>query len=166
MCYQSVSSSENVIWGDVSRFLCHMERSVLPFDHQFCALCCFSQRLFMPLLEIIVQSGPIMTSQLARFMGPTWGRQDPGGPHVGPMNLALWDGLFILWNTVRCHYNTVSVLQNIHNRHPIARPWGRAMGCLLLVQALINVLPWSLQWCMHYHVILHHIKMTLTTDTP
>ena len=21
-------------------------------------------------------------------MGPTWGRQDPGGPHVGPMNLA------------------------------------------------------------------------------
>ena len=23
-------------------------------------------------------------------MGPTWGRQDPGGPHVGPMNLAIW----------------------------------------------------------------------------
>ena len=22
-------------------------------------------------------------------MGPTWGRQDPGRPHVGPMNLAL-----------------------------------------------------------------------------
>ena len=21
------------------------------------------------------------------YMGPTWGRQDPGGPHVGPMNL-------------------------------------------------------------------------------
>ena len=25
-------------------------------------------------------------------MGPTWGRQDPGGPHVGPMNLAIWGG--------------------------------------------------------------------------
>ena len=24
-------------------------------------------------------------------MGPTWGRQDPGGPHVGPMNFAIWD---------------------------------------------------------------------------
>ena len=24
-------------------------------------------------------------------MGPIWGRQDPGGPHVGPMNLAIWD---------------------------------------------------------------------------
>ena len=23
-------------------------------------------------------------------MGPTWGRQDPGGSHVGPTNLAIW----------------------------------------------------------------------------
>ena len=22
-------------------------------------------------------------------MGPIWGRQDPGGPHVGPMNFAI-----------------------------------------------------------------------------
>ena len=22
--------------------------------------------------------------------GPIWGRQDPGGPHVGPMNFAIW----------------------------------------------------------------------------
>ena len=24
-------------------------------------------------------------------MGPIWGRKDPGGPHVDPMNLAIWD---------------------------------------------------------------------------
>ena len=24
-------------------------------------------------------------------MGPIWGRQDPGGPHVGPMNIAIRD---------------------------------------------------------------------------
>ena len=24
-------------------------------------------------------------------MGPIWGRQDPGGSHVGPMNCAIWD---------------------------------------------------------------------------
>ena len=24
-------------------------------------------------------------------MGPIWGRQDPGGPHVGPMNFGIWD---------------------------------------------------------------------------
>ena len=23
--------------------------------------------------------------------GPSWGRQDPGGPHVGPMNLTIWE---------------------------------------------------------------------------
>ena len=23
-------------------------------------------------------------------MGPIWGRQDPCGPHVGPMNFAIW----------------------------------------------------------------------------
>ena len=23
------------------------------------------------------------------YMGPTWGRQDPGGPHVGPMTFAI-----------------------------------------------------------------------------
>ena len=23
-------------------------------------------------------------------MEPTWGRQDPGGPHVGPINFAIW----------------------------------------------------------------------------
>ena len=23
-------------------------------------------------------------------VGPTWDRQDPGGPHVGPMNFVIW----------------------------------------------------------------------------
>ena len=27
-------------------------------------------------------------------MGPIWGRQDPGGPHVDPMNFAIWVVLF------------------------------------------------------------------------
>ena len=26
-------------------------------------------------------------------MAPSWDRQDPGGPHVGHMNLAIWDNL-------------------------------------------------------------------------
>ena len=24
-------------------------------------------------------------------MGPIWGREDPGGPHVGPMNFDIWE---------------------------------------------------------------------------
>ena len=29
-------------------------------------------------------------------MGPIWDRQDPGGPHAGPMNLATWEGAIVL----------------------------------------------------------------------
>ena len=29
-------------------------------------------------------------------MGPIWGRQDLGGPHVGPMNFNIWE-LFWFW---------------------------------------------------------------------
>ena len=39
-------------------------------------------------------------------MGPTWGRQDPGGPHVGPMNLAIWEYisyLIIMIYMITCH---------------------------------------------------------------
>ena len=30
-------------------------------------------------------------------LGPIWGRQDPGGPHVGPTNLAIWVMLHLRW---------------------------------------------------------------------
>ena len=37
-------------------------------------------------------------------MGPIWGRQDPGGPHVGPMKLAIWGIVALLqaifWNAI------------------------------------------------------------------
>ena len=34
------------------------------------------------------------------IMGPILGRQDPGGPHVDPMNLAIWDRLWTALKTV------------------------------------------------------------------
>ena len=37
-------------------------------------------------------------------MGPIWGRQDPGGPHVGPMNNAIWGSSLVhipAWLLVR-----------------------------------------------------------------
>ena len=30
-------------------------------------------------------------------MGPIWGRQDPGGPHFGPMNFTIW-----VWINTAC----------------------------------------------------------------
>ena len=35
-------------------------------------------------------------SQIARSMGPTWGRQDPGGLHVGPMTLVI-RACYLFW---------------------------------------------------------------------
>ena len=35
-------------------------------------------------------------------MGPIWGQQDPGGPHVGPMNHAIWDGIDLVVQMILC----------------------------------------------------------------
>ena len=49
--------------------------------------------------------------------------------------------------TLQCRYNTVNFIRNCHNRHPIARPQGRAMGCLLWVQA------WFIFWLRHCSIV-------------
>ena len=43
-----------------------------------------------PLLAASVGSRDPDSKVHGANMGPIWGRQDPGGPHVGPMNLAIW----------------------------------------------------------------------------
>ena len=67
--------------------------------------------------------------------------------------------------TVWCLYNTVNFLQNIHERHPAARPSGWAMGCLFWVQPLVDILPQFLQWRMKYHVILDCVITALNSET-
>ena len=42
-------------------------------------------------------------------MGPIWGRQDPGGPHVGLMNFAIWDTLLLRIFLVEWH--TLVIMQ-------------------------------------------------------
>ena len=34
-------------------------------------------------------------------MGPIWGRQDPGGPDVGPMNFAIWEIMQVVKTRVK-----------------------------------------------------------------
>ena len=38
-------------------------------------------------------------------MGPIWGRQDPGGPRVGPMNFAMWVHT-VLWQVGMLFYES------------------------------------------------------------
>ena len=56
--------------------------------------------------------------------------------------------LGLVSHTMRCRYNAVDFLHNLHKRHPIAHPLGWAMGCLLWIQIRIYVLLQPLQWCV------------------
>ena len=55
--------------------------------------CIKPQQMWQPLsLNIqtrILYRGVLDSKVHGANMGPTWGRQDPGGPHVGPMNFAI-----------------------------------------------------------------------------
>ena len=46
-------------------------------------------------------------------MGPIWGRKDPGGPNVGPMNFAIWEWLSRALTRERRHhlYNATYMLR-------------------------------------------------------
>ena len=72
---------------------------------------------------------------------PSWRRSHGSGIYAYRRTNTMW----------RC-YNTVIFSKNPHIIHPISRPLGRAMGCLLWVQILIYDMPQLLQWCMKYHV--------------
>ena len=50
--------------------------------------------LISPIMKKMMVCLRIIT-QIARFMGANmgsiWGPKDPGGPHIGPMNFAIWE---------------------------------------------------------------------------
>ena len=45
-------------------------------------------------------------------MGPIWGRQDPGGPHVGPMNFAIW-GVISVYSNINVPCTALQLQQEI-----------------------------------------------------
>ena len=66
-----------------------------------------------------------------------------------------------LLSTVRCRYNAVNFITNIHKRHPMARPLGRGMGCLLWIQHLIDIMSQFLQLLMQNLTILDRVITAL-----
>ena len=72
-------------------------------------------------------------------MGPIWGRQDAGGPRVGPMNFATWElwcrTLSIQRNSNKCQTNLSSIsTANIHVCHHDCR-WS-------VIQSVFSFPPW------------------------
>ena len=60
--------------------------------------------------SLILHNYPIGKVCVAN-MGPIWGQQDPGGPHIGPMSRAIW--VFLLVSTGECAQWTIRINVNI-----------------------------------------------------
>ena len=66
-------------------------------------------------------------------MGPIWGRQDQGGPHVDPMNFAIWECMFVqrlnvatvvltfgkCWVNLHCLLGCITIRHIISYQNPI-----------------------------------------------
>ena len=70
-------------------------------------------------------------------MGPIWDRQDPGGPHIGPMSLSIWDAKLlagIVWK-IWFYISMVVCILAVSN-------YGIYLGCLLLttIRQIIRIM--------------------------
>ena len=61
-------------------FLCICIDASVGFTGLGIYVCLMAKYTYVSMYTLIARS----------MMGPIWGRQDPGGPHVGPMNMAIW----------------------------------------------------------------------------
>ena len=91
-------------------------------------------------------------------MGPTWGRQDQGGPDVGPMNLAIRD-LTVVYRHLTCVATTVGATLHIclavtifsaplktstgySGRKERTKTWKRNLDMMLLSSSNQNIISW------------------------
>ena len=52
-------------------------------------------------------------------MGPTWGRQAPCGPHVGHMNLAIWEHLVGLMHSCVLTIKDLCIRSKYHEQEQV-----------------------------------------------
>ena len=90
-------------------------------------------------------------------MGPIWGQQDPVGPHVGPMNFAVW----VPFRNPRGHsykYNTIPIICNqiTFSYFPRAYPSGIISITISPMRQLLS--PAGLRYLNHSFLALriHH----------
>ena len=92
------------------------------------------------------------------YIGPTWGRHDLGGPHVGPMNLALRVGSF----TLLINTNTESVLKSymVHYLFKIHSLTIRSLWKFYLIWGTITNATWHETICKNSHIENFHVAKT------
>ena len=79
-------------------------------------------------------------------MGPIWGRQDPSGPHVGPMSFAIWVGM------TYHQYSSPSK----------SNPWKHLMSSKLFFCKMWLILPWAHGKCVKMIMGFAGMPLTIT----
>ena len=82
--------------GDLRRHRAHYDVIVMISKGQWVGLCRLSHRRWPQFCCAVFCCDNIISLDCpdskvhGANMGPIWGRKDPGGPHVVPMNFAIW----------------------------------------------------------------------------
>ena len=97
---QLTSIFPNITQGQAANLICHSQHTdqtatdtsfVVQSQQGVCTGIPYKADESLP-DEMLVKMNNIPDSKVhGAGTGPIWGRQDPGGPHVGPMNFAIWD---------------------------------------------------------------------------
>ena len=115
------------------------------------------------------------------YMGPTWGRQDPGGSHVGPMNFAI-RAIFRVTDSplavqrdcgIVCQVSLVFCPMELQFVFLLARWWRRFSASLILYkgihQSLVNsphkrLVMWTLMFLWYQLEQTVEIKHSVVND--
>ena len=78
-------------------FICYYTQTYLWLEHNRATSCCVEKccdSVNWPAHDgMTIPDSEVHGANI----GPIWGRQDAGGPHVGPMNFAIWDVFSKCW---------------------------------------------------------------------
>ena len=104
-------------------------------------------------------------------MGPIWGRQDPGGPHVDPMNFVLWvDSVVdILGENCLCYNYSEADFMYFASLHVSVAilPRVRPRNILWWIQShpvSLTPSPEAVHFCCHIGPIIWGLLTPLTAD--
>ena len=69
-------------------------------------------------------------------MGPIWGRQDPGRPHVGPVNFAIW---VVIDQTDQINETDIQIIPEYNYANTMKRDVNYYDGCFVLLSLYFSV---------------------------
>ena len=112
-----MGDAEDVSATPLRQTACVMKLSLVTFAGYVWHFVCYGKYYITSVRETINQCGGIQNhdSKVQRAkMGPIWGRQDPGGPHIGPMDFAIWVDKIMYYISIQFKAHTAYTHQSCH----------------------------------------------------